>query len=109
MGGGRLITSGRETPLLNDSTVHPRIAAYLAEAPLRHFGESHWGRDAEEGRRVQEWTGIMGFTVDGHPLVGQAEGQRGLWVCAGFNGHGESFWHKDAEAGADEYRDGTGL
>lgn len=32
----------------------------------------------------------MGCTVDGKPFVGEAGGRRrGLWVCAGFNGHGE--------------------
>ena len=39
---------------------------------------------------LQEWTGIMGYTADMHPLVGEAPGQEGLWICAGFHGHGES-------------------
>lgn len=32
----------------------------------------------------------MGVTADHHPFVGEAPGQEGLWICAGFNGHGES-------------------
>jgi glycine/D-amino acid oxidase-like deaminating enzyme len=36
-----------------------------------------------------EWTGIMGYTKDRQPIIGQAPGQDGLWFCAGFNGHGE--------------------
>ncbi|MCJ1396159.1 hypothetical protein MMC18_009048 [Xylographa bjoerkii] len=98
MGGGRLIAPGKETPLLDDSTVHPEIATYLADAPLKHFGRLHWGEDAPEGRAVREWTGIMGYTVDGNPLVGEAEGQKGLWVCAGFNGHGMALAYRCAEA-----------
>ena len=39
-----------------------------------------------------EWTGIMGFSRDGHPWVGEVPtslgGGRGLAVCAGYTGHG---------------------
>ena len=28
------------------------------------------------------------YTEDEKPLIGQAPGQEGFWVCAGFNGHG---------------------
>lgn len=34
----------------------------------------------------------MGYTADKVPLVGEAPGQKGLWICAGFHGHGESSW-----------------
>ncbi|KAJ5786241.1 uncharacterized protein N7503_011453 [Penicillium pulvis] len=34
------------------------------------------------------WTGIIGMTADGAPLVGPIEGLDGQWICAGFNGHG---------------------
>jgi len=36
-----------------------------------------------------EWTGIMGYTKDEQPIIGQAPGQDGLWICAGFHGHGK--------------------
>lgn len=44
-------------------------------------------------KKVKEWTGVMGFTKDGNPLVGQVrlhgEGPNaGLYVLAGFGGHG---------------------
>jgi glycine/D-amino acid oxidase-like deaminating enzyme len=39
-----------------------------------------------------EWTGIMGFSRDGRPWVGAVPedlgGGKGLWICAGFTGHG---------------------
>ncbi|EHL01807.1 hypothetical protein M7I_2159 [Glarea lozoyensis 74030] len=39
-----------------------------------------------------EWTGIMGFSRDGRPWVGavpeELGGGKGLWICAGFTGHG---------------------
>lgn len=36
------------------------------------------------------WTGIIGMTPDNAPLIGPVEGLEGQWICAGFNGHGES-------------------
>jgi glycine/D-amino acid oxidase-like deaminating enzyme len=51
-----------------------------------YFGRENWG---EDGDVVMEWTGIMGYTQDEQPVIGQAPGQDGLWVCAGFHGHGK--------------------
>lgn len=34
------------------------------------------------------WTGIMGKTGDGQPLVGRVPGKSSVWVLAGFNGGG---------------------
>ena len=40
----------------------------------------------------------MGYTVDSQPVVGQAPGQEGLWLCVGFNGHGMALTFQSAEA-----------
>ena len=46
------------------------------------------------------WTGILGMTADMVPLVGPIEGLDGMWICAGFNGHGEfSFLSWSIETG----------
>jgi glycine/D-amino acid oxidase-like deaminating enzyme len=37
---------------------------------------------------VHHWTGMMDFSPDGHPLVGQWPGREGLWLMVGFTGHG---------------------
>lgn len=37
------------------------------------------------------WTGTMAFTPDQQPLVGQWPGREGLWLLAGFSGHGMPF------------------
>lgn len=34
------------------------------------------------------WTGIIGHSTDGHPWVGGVPGSEGLFVCAGYTGHG---------------------
>ena len=40
---------------------------------------------------THRWAGIMGFTETGLPLVGPVGGMRGVYLCAGFNGHGMGF------------------
>jgi glycine/D-amino acid oxidase-like deaminating enzyme len=37
---------------------------------------------------VRAWSGAMAFTPDRCPLVGAWPGEDGLWLIAGFNGHG---------------------
>ncbi|EGX95627.1 FAD dependent oxidoreductase [Cordyceps militaris CM01] len=49
--------------------------------------------ESEELRAVYEWTGIMGYSADGHPWVGEVPailggGGGGLFVSAGYTGHG---------------------
>ena len=33
----------------------------------------------------------MGYTVDKQPIVEEAPGQEGPWICAGFNDHGRLY------------------
>jgi glycine/D-amino acid oxidase-like deaminating enzyme len=92
IGGGRRLgnPAGKhgEQPILDDTTINPKISEYLTKECATYFyGHENWG---ENGVVLQEWTGIMGYTVDKQPVVGEASSQEGLWICAGFNGHGES-------------------
>ncbi|KAH7133784.1 FAD dependent oxidoreductase-domain-containing protein [Dactylonectria macrodidyma] len=54
----------------------------------------HIWKDATPVAPLAVWSGIMGFTADGMPLVGRlSEGLTGRagsgeWISAGFNGHG---------------------
>jgi len=52
---------------------------------LQNFWQRELGADGDAG---MEWTGIMGYTKDNQAIVGEAPGQKGLHICAGFNGHG---------------------
>lgn len=38
----------------------------------------------------RRWAGIMGFTPDMLPMVGKVSDRPGLWIAAGFSGHGVS-------------------
>jgi glycine/D-amino acid oxidase-like deaminating enzyme len=37
------------------------------------------------------WAGIMGFTEDELPIVGQVSGRPNVYLCAGYSGHGMGF------------------
>jgi glycine/D-amino acid oxidase-like deaminating enzyme len=37
---------------------------------------------------THRWSGIYGRTADGLPLVGPVPGHDGMWVAAGYSGHG---------------------
>ena len=69
-------------------TVDDATLAAPVAAALRAFLAETFGR--EEGLAVeQEWTGVLGFTTDGRPLVGELPTRpRGCYVAAGYNGHG---------------------
>lgn len=51
-------------------------------------------KDAGPAKALSVWSGIMGFTADGMPLVGSLPSKMtgrtgsGEWIAAGFNGHG---------------------
>jgi glycine/D-amino acid oxidase-like deaminating enzyme len=68
----------------------------LAKALFCDEGES--GSDAFEV--AARWSGVMGFSPDGMPLVGPVrepwnDAQR-VWFCGGFTGHGMSLGHRTA-------------
>ncbi|MCJ1308153.1 hypothetical protein MMC25_001805 [Agyrium rufum] len=90
IGGG--LTIGAEQGLYeygttDDTAADPIIIDYLKETTTRYFGRN-WGNDDPTGRIKQEWTGIMGYSADGFPFVGQVPGENGLYIAASFQGSG---------------------
>ncbi|KAK3316471.1 FAD dependent oxidoreductase-domain-containing protein [Apodospora peruviana] len=71
----------------DDTSINETISNYLRETTPRYFGRD-WGDDSPEGRVRKEWTGIMGYSPDGFPLVGEVPGEKGLWASVSFQGHG---------------------
>ena len=96
IGGGlaRLPNAGAsEYGTVNDSALNPTISRYLSACLPAYFGL------APVDLAVQaEWTGIMGATRDGVPFVGAVPRLKGVWVAAGFYGHGMVLCVKSAEA-----------
>ena len=68
----------------DDSTLSDAVGEHL-----RSFLHSHFPSIAHAEIEA-EWTGVLGFTADGFPLVGglEVEGRDGVLVAAGFCGHG---------------------
>ncbi|KAF2182451.1 FAD dependent oxidoreductase-like protein [Zopfia rhizophila CBS 207.26] len=102
-GLGRLPAGGAtQYGTCDDSTLNLEISKYLRGSLVGYFGRENWGeKDGNEDelrRVVQEWTGIMGATADGRPFVGEMPDTEGLWISAGFNGHGMVQCLKCAEA-----------
>ena len=90
IGGG--LTKASENGLnefgtTDDTTEDPVIVSYLKNSTEVYFG-SNWGDDHPEGRVRKVWTGIMGYSADGFPFVGQAPGEDNLFIAASFQGHG---------------------
>ncbi|MCJ1458754.1 hypothetical protein MMC28_009128 [Mycoblastus sanguinarius] len=77
----------REFGTTDDTTIDPIILNYVKNSTVGYFG-SNWGDDHPEGRLRKAWTGIMGYSADGFPLVGQIPGEEGLYIAASFQGSG---------------------
>ena len=71
----------------DDTVLNEPISAYLHDSLARYFGDS-WGADHPSGRIRTEWSGIMGYSADGFPLVGEMPDEADLWVSCSFQGHG---------------------
>lgn len=75
---------------VDDTALDPEISKYLTATTPQFFG-NNWGKDHSAGRIRREWSGIMGYSGDGHPLVGEMPGEPGLFISASFQGHGEKY------------------
>ncbi|KAM0470475.1 hypothetical protein ACHAP7_009539 [Fusarium lateritium] len=89
--GGEKATAS-DTLTADDSVENPTSAKSLKQQLPQLFGLS----PVSEGQIVSQWTGVMGYTADGWPVVGQLPetmtGRKGAgeWIAAGFNGMGMS-------------------
>jgi glycine/D-amino acid oxidase-like deaminating enzyme len=90
-GGGRSYASGAGLGVSDDSSIDPPAAEYLRREINVVLDLQH---DESELEASYEWSGIMGFSRDELPWVGEVSeevglgGGKGLFVSAGFTGHG---------------------
>ncbi|KAK3373454.1 FAD dependent oxidoreductase-domain-containing protein [Lasiosphaeria ovina] len=107
-GGGRPSQRGQGVGVWNDDELEEPVARYLRtnlSPPLDltpHDTRVASHQLDEDGvpplDATYEWTGIMGFSRDHHAWVGRVPAslgggsddsdQGGLWLCAGYSGHG---------------------
>jgi glycine/D-amino acid oxidase-like deaminating enzyme len=88
-GGGREYAAGLGVGVSDDSDIDQLAADYLRQALNQLLDTQNNGIELHASH---EWSGIMGFSRDGRPWVGEVPeelgGGKGLWICAGFTGHG---------------------
>jgi gamma-glutamylputrescine oxidase len=82
LGGWRNLDPGNEVGF--DDILHPDIQEKM-ERFIRRFDAL---KEVEISHR---WSGIMGFSKDGLPLIGPVPGSAGALAAAGFTGHGFGF------------------
>jgi len=80
LGGGRQHYRREESGSTEDK-LNPDVQAYLDSYLRRYFPDV-------EAPIAQRWSGIMGFSRDGLPLVGSLPGSPRLGFAVGFTGHG---------------------
>jgi glycine/D-amino acid oxidase-like deaminating enzyme len=81
----RLILGGRrDVRLQEEETGEETITEPIQEA-LEQFAAELLG---EPPRVSARWAGIFGTTADRLPLAGRVPGRDGVWVAAGYSGHG---------------------
>ena len=85
---GRIVLGGfRDFSILTEMTDEETTTESIQEA-LDAFLTELLGEPAEVTHR---WAGIFGLTQDLLPLVGPVPGHDGVWVAAGYSGHGNVF------------------
>lgn len=85
-GGGR--THGKSLGVTDDSVFDEQTAHYLRRELIDAFELPERADEKLEMEAVRQWTGIMGFSRDEVPWVGPVPGKEGVFVAAGYTGHG---------------------
>ena len=81
----RLFLGGRRDKTPNLEYTNDEATTTLIQEELRAFAGELLG---ESPQVSHGWAGIFGVTEDDLPLVGQVPGRDGVWVSAGYSGHG---------------------
>jgi glycine/D-amino acid oxidase-like deaminating enzyme len=84
--GGRLVLGGwRDLAVDSEIGIDEELNPLIHQALDRFAAAVH----AEYVPHItHRWAGIMGFTPDHMPLVGAVPGMKGIFIAAGYSGHG---------------------
>ena len=81
----RLVLGGfRDVSIMDELTDVEEMTPVIQASLEKFMGELI----GETPRISHRWAGIFGLTQDMLPLVGRVPGHNGLWVAAGYSGHG---------------------
>lgn len=100
-GGMRRQSPSQELGIEDDSTLEPHVSQGLRTFLGKAFPT------LQPVPIEYEWTGIMGFTPDQNPLIGQLPGRPGEYIAAGYTGHGVSLGLEAGRAMAEQIAGGT--
>ena len=107
MGGVLLIGVGTEThKILGGSTPDDRTTEAVPRTSEAYLHTHFPDIEAPIERR---WAGIMGFSVDGLPLVGTLPDQPRVGFAVGFTGHGLALGAGTAERAVDMLLNGASV
>ena len=82
---GRLLLGGRRDKSLETEFTNEEELTEPIQNELETFAAELIGEEPRIGHR---WPGIFGSTEDSLPLVGRVPDRDGIWVSAGYSGHG---------------------
>ncbi|QDS69414.1 hypothetical protein FKW77_005108 [Venturia effusa] len=87
-GGGRPAGDLEGIGETDDSVVDAGSVAYLQKILLETLDLGPGAKGMKELEVDRAWSGIMGYSRDNAPWVGGVPGMEGVWLCAGYTGHG---------------------
>lgn len=70
---------------INDDELMPGAREYFEDFMPEKFA----GWTGGAGNVDKVWSGVLGYSADFKPFVGAHPEKEGVFVCAGFTGHGE--------------------
>jgi gamma-glutamylputrescine oxidase len=82
---GNLVLGGRRDVNLEGEFTNEETITDTIQHALEAFAQELIG---EPPHVIHRWSGIFGATDDRLPLAGPVPGQDGVWVAAGYSGHG---------------------
>ena len=99
LGGGRRHFQSQENGTSEDR-LNPHVQAFLDSYLRKYFPDV-------TAPVAQRWSGIMGFSCDGLPLVGTLPGKPRVGFAVGFSGHGLAMGAASAERAVDKLLHGV--
>lgn len=113
-GGARIVVGGCRTTAVDEEVGYEDRTTDGVQGAIERFAMRVLGLDRLDVRA--RWSGVMGFSADGLPLIGRVEIQTRdggvwrdapVWFCGGFTGHGMSLGVRSAQVAVAEMVDGT--
>ncbi len=99
LGGGRKQYQHEENDTAEDR-LNPKVHAYLDRYLAKYFPDV-------KAPVAHRWSGIMGFSCDGLPLVGTLPGKPRVGFAVGYTGHGLALAAASAERAVDKLLNGV--